>query len=86
VFGVAGQVLPEETATIQQQLFKSRQLLAEIHNDHQRELVTAEQVARLLPAQAFAAGRDFEREYRRARRSRREFVEVWAKTKKKLGA
>jgi hypothetical protein len=86
VVGVAGQVLPEETATIQQQLFKARQLLAEIHNDHQRELVTAEQVARLLPAQAFAAGRDFEREYRRARRSRREFVEVWAKTKKKLGA
>ena len=37
-------------------------------------------------SQAFAAGRDFERESRRARRARREFVEVWAKTKKKLGA
>ena len=86
VVGVAGQVLPEEAATIQHQLLKPRQLLAEIHNDHRRELVTAEQVAKLLPAQAFAAGRDFEREFRRARRARREFVEVWAKTKKKLGA
>jgi hypothetical protein len=86
VIGVAGQVLPQEAATIQHQLLKPRQLLAEIHNDHRRELVTAEQVAKLLPAQAFAAGRDFEREYRRVRRSRREFVEVWAKTRKKLGA
>jgi hypothetical protein len=86
VVGVAGQVLPEEAATIQQQLLRPRQLLAEIHNDHRRELVTAEQVAKLLPAQAFAAGRDFERGYRRVRRSRREFVEVWGKTKKKLGA
>ena len=86
VVGVAGQVLPEEAATIQHQLLKPRQLLAEIHNDHRRELLTAEQVAKLLPSQAFAAGRDFEREYRRARRARRDFVEVWAKTKKKLGA
>ena len=86
VVSVAGQVLPEEAATIQQQLLRPRQLLAEIHNDHRRELVTAEQVARLLPAQAFAAGRDFEREYRRTRRSRRQFVECWAKTKKKRGA
>jgi hypothetical protein len=86
VVGVAGQVLPEEAATIQQQLLKPRQLLAEIHNDYRRELVTSEQVAKLLPAQAFAAGRDFERGYRRVRRSRREFVEIWAKTKKKLGA
>jgi hypothetical protein len=86
VVGVAGQVLPEEAALIQHQLLKPRQLLAEIHNDHRRELVTAEQVAKLLPVQAFAAGRDFEREFRRTRRARREFVEVWAKTKKKLGA
>jgi hypothetical protein len=86
VVGVAGQVLPEEAAMIQHQLLKPRQLLAEIHNDHRRELVTAEQVARLLPAQAFAAGRDFERDFRRTRRARREFMEVWAKTKKKLGA
>jgi hypothetical protein len=57
VVGVAGQVLPEEAATIQHQLLKPRQLLAEIHNDHRRELVTAEQVAKLLPVQAFAAGR-----------------------------
>jgi hypothetical protein len=86
VVGVAGQVLPEEAAMIQHQLLKPRQLLAEIHNDHRRELVTAEQVARLLPAQAFAAGRDFERQFRRTRRARREFMDVWAKTKKKLGA
>lgn len=86
VVGVTGQVLPEEAATIQHQLLKPRQLLAEIHNDHRRELVTAEQIAKLPPAQAFAAGRDFERGYRRVRRSRREFVEVWLKTKKKLGA
>src|SRR5215218_7836267 len=86
VVGVAGQVLPEEAATIQHQLLKPRQLLAEIHNDYRRELVTAEHVAKLQPAQAFAAGRDFERGYRRVRRSRREFIDVWAKTKKKLGA
>ena len=49
VVGVAGQVLPEEAATIQHQLLKPRQLLAEIHDDHRRELITAEQVAKLLP-------------------------------------
>jgi hypothetical protein len=86
VVGVASQVLPEEAAIIQQHLLKPRQLLSEIHNDHHRELATYEQVANLLPEQAFAAGRDFERETRRSRHARREFAESWAKTKKKLGA
>ena len=63
-----------------------RQLLSAIHNDHHREHATYERVANLLPEQAFAAGRDFERETRKSRHIRREFVEVWAKTKKKLGA
>jgi hypothetical protein len=86
VVGVAGEVLPEESATIQRELLKPRQLLAEIHNDHHRELVTYERVANLLPEQAFAAGREFERESRRLRHARREFGEAWIKTKKKLGA
>ena len=62
VVGVAAQVLPEESAVIQQQLIKPRRLLSEIHNDHHRELATYERVANLLPEQAFAAGRDFERD------------------------
>jgi hypothetical protein len=86
VVGVAAQVLPEEAAVIQQQLIKPRQLLSEIHNDRHRELATYERVANLLPEQAFAAGRDFERETRKVRHVRREFAEAWAKTKKKLGA
>ena len=86
VVGVAGQVLPEESATIQRELLKPRQLLAEIHNDHHRELVTYERVANLAPEQAFAAGREFERESRRVRHARREFAEAWVKTKKKLRA
>jgi hypothetical protein len=86
VVGVAAQVLPEEAALLQQQLIKPRQLLLEIHNDHHRELATYERVANLLPEQAFAAGRDFERETRKMRHTRREFAEAWAKTKKKLGA
>jgi hypothetical protein len=86
VVGVASQVLPEESATIQQHLLKPRQLLSEIHNDHHREQATYERVATLSPEQAFAAGRDFERETRRSRHARREFAESWAKTKKKLGA
>jgi hypothetical protein len=86
VVGVAGQVLPEESATIQHQLLKPRQLLSAIHNDHHRELATYERVSNLLPEQAFAAGRDFERETRKSRHIRREFTEAWAKTKKKLGA
>ena len=86
VVGVASQVLPEESAIIQQHLLKPRQLLWEIHNDHHRELATYQRVANLLPEQAFAAGRDFERETRRSRHARRQFAESWAKTKKKLGA
>ena len=86
VVGVASQVLPEESATIQQQLLKPHQLLSAIHNDHHRELATYDRVANLAPEQAFAAGRDFERETRKSRHIRREFAEVWAKTKKKLGA
>jgi hypothetical protein len=86
VVGVAAQALPEESALIQQQLLKPRQLLSEIHNDHHRELATYVRVANLSSEQAFAAGRDFERETRKSRHIRREFVEAWAKTKKKLGA
>jgi hypothetical protein len=86
VVGVAAQVLPEEAAIIQHQLLRPHQLLSEIHNDHHRELATYDRVAGLPAEQAFAAGRDFERETRKSRHARREFAEAWAKTKKKLGA
>ena len=73
-------------ALIQQQLLKPRPSLAEIHADHRRELVTGRAGSRAdsrsrrsLPAATSSGSR-------RARRARREFVDVWAKTKKKLGA
>jgi hypothetical protein len=43
-------------------------------------------VADLTPELAFLAGRDFERETDKARRSRRQFVREWAKIAKKLDA
>ena len=43
-------------------------------------------VAELTPELAFLAGRDFERETDKARRTRRQFVREWAKIAKKLAA
>ena len=43
-------------------------------------------VADLTPELAFLAGRDFEREMDKARRSRRQFVREWAKITKKLAS
>jgi hypothetical protein len=43
-------------------------------------------VAELSPELAFLAGRDFERETDKARRSRRQFVREWSKIIKKLDA
>ena len=43
-------------------------------------------VAELTPELAFLAGRDFERETDKARRTRREFVREWSRIAKKLDA
>jgi hypothetical protein len=86
VLDVAGQVLPEDLLKTQQRLASVARLLAQVHDDRTSEETALLLVADLSPQLAFLAGRDFERETDKARRSKREFVSDWAKVVKKLDA
>ena len=61
-------------------------LLTQVHDDRTSEETALLLVADLSPELEFLAGRDFERETDKARRSKREFVRDWAKVVKKLDA
>ena len=84
VLDVTAQVLPEDPARIRRRLTAAARLLAEVHDDRTSEETARLLVAELTPELAFLAGRDFERETEKARRSRRQFVREWAKIAKKL--
>ena len=86
VLDVAGQVLPDDPALIPGRLTAAARLLAQIHDLRSSEADALVLVAGLPPEQAFAAGRDFERETGRARRVRRQFVREWAKITRRLDA
>src|SRR5918994_2601735 len=86
VLDVAAQVLPEDSARIRRRLSAAARLLAEVHDARTSEATAMMLVADLTPELAFLAGRDFERETDKARRSRRHFVREWAKIVKKLDA
>jgi hypothetical protein len=84
VLDVAAQVLPEDPVRIRQRLATAARLLTQIHDDRTSEATAMLMVADLTPELAFLAGRDFEREMDKARRSRRQFVREWAKITEKL--
>ncbi len=86
VLDVAAQVLPEDPARIRGRLAAAARLLAQVHDDRTSEATAMLMVSDLTPELAFLAGRDFERETDKARRSRRQFVREWAKIAKKLDA
>jgi hypothetical protein len=77
-------VLPDELHKAQQRLASAVRLLAQVHDDRTSEETALLMVAELSPELAFQAGRDFERETDKARRSKRQFVREWAKIGKKL--
>ena len=85
VLDVAAQVLPDPLKT-QERLASAARLLAQVHDDRTSEAAAMMLVADLSPELAFLAGRDFERETDKARRSRRQFVREWSKIVKKLDA
>ena len=80
----AAQELPEDRARVRGRLTSAARLSAEVHDDRTSEATPMLLVADLTPELAFLAGRDFERETDKARRSRRHFVREWAKIAKKL--
>jgi len=86
VLDVAGQVLPDEATKLQHRLADTAGLLAQVHDDRSSEAAALLMVAELTPQLAFLAGRDFERETDKARRTRREFVREWSRIAKKLDA
>ena len=86
VLDVAAQVLPDEAAKLQRRLADTAGLLAQVHDDRSSEAAALLMVAELTPELAFLAGRDFERETDKARRTRREFVREWSRIAKKLDA
>ncbi|HEV2930548.1 MAG TPA: hypothetical protein VGW74_17830, partial [Propionibacteriaceae bacterium] len=83
---VSRQVMPDELLKTQQRLASAARLLAQVHDDRTSEATALLMVAELSPELAFLAGRDFERETDKARRSKREFVREWSKIVKKLDA
>ncbi len=86
VLDVAAQVLPDEATKLQHRLADTAGLLAQVHDDRSSEAAALLMVAELTPQLAFLAGRDFERETDKARRTRREFVREWSRIAKKLDA
>ncbi|HSU36484.1 MAG TPA: hypothetical protein VLJ88_12575 [Propionibacteriaceae bacterium] len=84
VLDVAVQVLPDEAIKLQRRLADPAGLLAQVHDDRGSEAAALLMVADLTPQLAFLAGRDFERETDKARRTRREFVRAWSRIAKKL--
>jgi hypothetical protein len=86
VLDVARQVMPDDLLKPQQRLASAARLLAQVHDDRTSEATALLLVAELSPELAFLAGRDFERETDKARRSKREFVREWSKIVKKLDA
>ena len=85
VLDVAAHVLPDPLPT-QERLASAARLLTQVHDDRTSEATAMLMVAELSPEQAFLAGRDFERETDKARRTRRQFVREWSKIIKKLDA
>ena len=83
---VVGQVLPEESEQLEHCLAPLRELLAEVRRDQAAEVAAVQRAAALPPELAFVAGRDFERDARRARRARRDLVRLWSRTVKNLPA
>jgi hypothetical protein len=84
VLDVAGQVLPDDLLRTQQRLASVARQLAQVHDDRTSEETALLMVADLSPELAFLAGRDFERETDKARRSKRQFVREWSRLVKKL--
>ena len=83
---VAAQVLPDEAGELQRRLSDTAGLLAQVHDDRGSEAAALLMVAELTPELAFLAGRDFERETDKARRTRRRVRPRWARIAKKLDA
>jgi len=76
-------VLPEESAAALALLRKPARLLEAVRLG---EVPAPPAVAGLSPADAFAAGREYERTRQRDRRARQDFVERWAKTVRRRSA
>ncbi len=79
-------MLPEASEQLEHCLAPLRELLAEVRRDQAAEVAAVQRAAELPPELAFVAGRDFERDARRARRARRDLVRLWSRTEKKLPA
>ena len=84
VLDAAAEVLPDEPARLERMLESASRLLAQVHDDRTSESTALLMVAEMTPEAAFLAGRDFERETDKARRTRRDFVREWSKVAKKL--
>lgn len=81
---LTGHILEAETSRLDAALARPQRLLAQIHQAQLRAEQAVSNALALTAAEAFEAGRDFEREAAASRRVRREFVAAWAKSKKKL--
>ena len=84
VLDAAAEVLPDEPVRLERTLESASRLLAQVHDDRTSESTALLMVAEMTPEAAFLAGRDFERETDKARRTRRDFVREWSKVAKKL--
>ncbi len=84
VDGVVALLHPDEVAERHRRLARCRPLLAQVYRFDSGADELLERVAELPPAEAFALGREFERNREVAQTARSAFLISWAKTRRKL--
>ncbi len=86
VAAVVNLLLPDDAARVSEALTPLHALLDRVLGDFAVEADALLQAGELTPEKAFAAGREFERESRRSRKHRREFLAGWVRARKRLPA
>ncbi len=84
VADLTGHILSDRTRQLSERLAKPQRLLAAVRDAQVETEQALAAVAELDPAAAFEAGRAFEQRAVTTRSLRQEFVDQWAKSKKKL--
>lgn len=81
---LAGHLRPAEVAALSRRLTRSRRALTRIRTQQLSGQQALARVAGLSAAEAFAAGREFERQTLESARAREEFLRAWSRASHKL--
>lgn len=83
---VAAHAMPEHAAEVAKRMTKPTRLLDQVQQDNERAQRTVAAVTQSTPAEAFQAGRNFERDLDTGRATRKAFLKSWDKAQKRLNS